>query len=116
MTSGASFYRGSTAVTGDGETLLAYETCSLGGTTAATCTATAELEASGTSTSGTTVSTLSGTDYYRFNVAITGGAEKTASATATCAAKGAAANRNTRKVAIWALVGVIGGVGLQMML
>jgi hypothetical protein len=97
----------STVVSGIPVTATGKETCALAGTTAATCTITAKLTASTTSTSTTSTETLSGTDYYRYDVAITGGAEKTANPTGTCGPKtNAATNVNTKKVAIWALAGV----------
>ena len=55
---------------------------------------------------------------YAFNisdVAITGGAEKTASPTA-CGKTSAAAGRDVRRVGIWGLVAIAGVVGVQMML
>jgi hypothetical protein len=111
MTSGPSMYEAgvdtTVVVSGIPVTLTGKETCALGGTTAATCTVTAKVTASTTSTSTTSTETLSGTDYYRFNVAITAGAEKTANPTGTCVPKSnAATNFNTKKVAVWALAGV----------
>jgi hypothetical protein len=53
---------------------------------------------------------LSGSHYYRFDVEITAGAEKTANPTATCGSggKGAASSLNSKMMAMWALAGVIG--------
>lgn len=98
----------STVLSGIAVTITGQETCALAGTTAATCTATAKVTASTSSTSTTSTETLSGTDYYRFNVAITGGAEKTASPAATCSSTkaSAATSFSSKKVAIWALAGV----------
>lgn len=120
MTSGASKYEGglstATVISGIAVTVTGKETCNLAGTTAATCTATAQVTASTSSTSTTSTETLSGTDYYRFNVAITGGAEKTANPTGTCSAKtNAAPNLNTKKVAVWALAGFV-AAAVQTML
>lgn len=84
------------------------ETCSLAGTTSAVCTATAAVSADKTKTSSSTVSTITGTRYRRFDVEITGGAEKTKNAVATCAKPGAAASLNSKTMAIWALAGVMG--------
>lgn len=65
-----------------------YEGCKLDGTTAATCSASASGTRGlfGVSTSSTT--TLVGTDYHRFDVPITGGADKlVAAATQSCEPK-----------------------------
>lgn len=86
----------------------AQETCVLGGTTAATCTATIEISADGTKTSTKAVMTLAGTSYHRFDVQITGGAEKLVNPTATCASKNSAASFSSKNAAIWALAGVMG--------
>ncbi|KAH8905744.1 hypothetical protein BR93DRAFT_968978 [Coniochaeta sp. PMI_546] len=86
------------------------EACSLQGTTAAVCSATVGGSVDKTSTSTSTTTTISGTDYYRFDVAITGGAEKTANPTA-CAAKSGAAGLSTKAVAVWSLIGAIGVAG-----
>ncbi|KAE9369692.1 hypothetical protein N431DRAFT_413964 [Stipitochalara longipes BDJ] len=120
VTSAASFYSISSAVTtetlGYDVTGTVQETCSLAGTTAAACTGTLKATAESSTVSTSTVETLSGSDYYRFNVEITGGSEKTANPTATCRAKGAATSLNTKKMAMWALAGVIGVAGIQTML
>lgn len=87
------------------------ETCRLDGTTAAVCSATIAGTVDKTSTTASTVSTAAGTDYYRFDVAITGGAEKTANPTA-CATKSGAAGLSTKAVAVWSLLGAIGVAGL----
>jgi hypothetical protein len=62
------------------------ESCALRGTTAADCTATVSLWVDGTSTALQTAVTLSGTGYHRFDVAITGGADKTSVASGECRA------------------------------
>jgi hypothetical protein len=125
VTSGASLYSVSSAVTTQNPSLgavtgTAVESCSLAGTTAANCAATLLATGDGSTISTATTETLSGSNYYRFNVEITGGAEKTASATATCAvpsAKGnAAASLNVKNVVMWVLAGVTGVASIQMML
>lgn len=107
MTSGASNFEWATATTIEGATASGVEKCSLAGTTAATCTKTLGVANSATHTSTTVVATLSGSNYYRYNVEITGGAEMTANPTATCSAKGAATNRNSKNAVMWALAGVV---------
>ncbi|KAG9248683.1 hypothetical protein BJ878DRAFT_487337 [Calycina marina] len=56
----------------------ARETCTLAGTTVATCIATLGASAALYTTMWTTTETIMGTQYHRFNVAITGGTEKAA--------------------------------------
>jgi hypothetical protein len=127
VTSGASFYSVSSAIKTQNPSLgavtgTAVELCSLAGTTAANCAATLLATGDGSTISTATTETLSGSNYYRFNVEITGGAEKTASATATCAvpsasAKGnAAASLNVKNVVMWALAGVMGVACVRTML
>lgn len=82
--------------------------------TAATCTATVEATADGTKTSTQSVTTLSGSDYFRFDVAITGGGDKLANPTA-CAKSGATPNLNAKNMAMWALAGVVGVAGVLSM-
>ena len=98
----------------------AQESCNLVGTTAATCTATIKATAQGTSASTTvstaTTETVTGSTYHRFDVEITGGAEKTASATATCGKKSAAAGFDARRIGLWAMAAVVSGAGVQMVL
>lgn len=79
------------------------ENCELQGTTEAICTATVSVSVDGTSTAITTTSTMDGTDYHRFDVAITGGAEKTAAPTGECAAKSGAIGRGLKAREGWAL-------------
>jgi hypothetical protein len=97
-------------------TVTAQDTCHLAGTTAATCTATIKATISGTVVSTAVAETLSGSTYYRFDVEITGGAEKTANPTGTCGAKSAATSLSVKNMAIWALAGVIGAVSIQTIL
>ncbi|KAK3331377.1 hypothetical protein B0H66DRAFT_546418 [Apodospora peruviana] len=115
FTAGPSTYIASTAVTthtlGKDITATLDEHCSLEGTTRARCTGTVGGGVDGTSTSTQTqwVATAGGVGpsaYKRFDVAITGGAEKTATATAECksAAPGNTA-LSTRVMALWGLVG-----------
>ncbi|CAN8097550.1 unnamed protein product [Discula destructiva] len=68
-------------VTGVGKV---YESCALSGTTAASCTGSASVSVQGESTESAVATVLTGSDYHRFDVDITGGAEKTASATGSC--------------------------------
>ncbi|TVY78151.1 hypothetical protein LSUE1_G007855 [Lachnellula suecica] len=118
LTSGASIYEFSTAVTvetmGYEVTGLVQETCVQSGTTAAACTETVQATVDNTKTTTTTTATLSGTDYHHFNVAITGGAEKTASPTGKVPTN-AAARPMAKKMAIWGLVGVV-AAGIQTVL
>lgn len=68
--------------------------------------------AGGTKTSTQTTVTLSGSNYYRFDVAITGGAEKTAAPAATCSfdTKSAGTIVNSKNIMVWALAGVATGI------
>lgn len=93
------------------------ESCALLGTTAADCTATVSVSVDGTSTALKTTVTLSGTDYHRFDVAITGGAEKTAAPTGECGASTSGAVGSALKAREgWALgTVVVGGVLVGMM-
>ena len=91
LTSASTTYAGeitsATTVYGTFATVSVGESCKLGGTTAATCTAAVSVSAGGSSTKTASTTTLQGSDYHRFDVLITGGAEKLAAATATCASK-----------------------------
>ena len=58
------------------------ESCKLTGTTEANCVATIAMAVDGTSTTVSTTVPVSGADFHVYQVAITGGAEKTASADA----------------------------------
>lgn len=119
MTAGPTTYALSTAVVtrtlGYNVAATIDEHCILGGTTAATCTATAIASVDGKSTSGTVTTILTGASYRRYDVEITGGAEKTASPLATCGAKSAGARVNAKARAIWALTGVFGIVSVLAM-
>ena len=100
------------------------EHCILGGTTAATCTATAMVTVGGSPVAQTVTTMITGRNYHRFDVEITGGAEKTANAAATCTSAAtsattsssttsplttsAGARVNTKARAVWALTGVVG--------
>lgn len=92
VTEGPSTYIVETTTSSEiaGETIAVAvgESCALEGTTLAACTATYSVSADGTATSDVTTQTLTGTDYHRFDVAITAGADKTASATGSCNAGG----------------------------
>ncbi|KAK4096696.1 hypothetical protein N658DRAFT_501265 [Parathielavia hyrcaniae] len=91
------------------------ESCELRGTTAAVCSATIGGSVDGTTTSESITTTLSGTDYYRYDVAITGGADKTANPTAECPAPSPAPGQSgasTKAVAMWGMVGAAGVTSL----
>lgn len=111
LTAGPSTYVVATATSGEiqGYSVKgsAAENCELQGTTAATCTATLSVSVEGTSTALTTTATLDGTDYHRFDVAITGGAEKTAAAAGECPAKSGAVGRGLKAREGWALGTVV---------
>lgn len=120
MTQGVSNYEfeitGTTTYQGHDVTAYGHESCNLGGTTAATCTATVGGAVDGTSTATTAVITVTSPTYYRFDVEITGGAEKTQNPAATCSVEGAASSLNTNTMAIWALTGTFGVASLLTML
>jgi hypothetical protein len=85
------------------------ETCQLTGTTEAVCAATVGGSVDKASTTVSSTTTYLGTNVYRHDVAITGGAEKTVSPTA-CAApvKGSGAAEGVKRVGVWGLVGAMG--------
>jgi hypothetical protein len=89
------------------------ENCALQGTTQAVCAATIGGTVDGQAATTSATTTFSGTDYYRYDVAITGGAEKTASATAECKPKGNSA-ASTKAMAMWGLV--VGAAGVASLL
>ncbi|KAI1755682.1 hypothetical protein F4782DRAFT_486435 [Xylaria castorea] len=89
----------------------AIEHCELGGTTAATCTATAVVSASGQSSTATAVTTYTDAATLHFDVTITGGNDKLANPTGKCSAS-AASSVNTRAVALWGFLGAIGAVSV----
>jgi hypothetical protein len=122
-------YTSTTRTAGYDVTASIVESCSLAGTTAATCVGTIGGEAAGTKTSRTALVTIASPTYYRFDVEITGGAEKTKSPAATCGAgakgagsgssagaQGAASNLNAKTMAIWAVTGTFGVASLLSML
>lgn len=112
LTAGPSNYEWSSAITtstlGAAVTGTFQETCNLAGTTAATCTGTLKATVPGTSTSTTVTLVLQTPSYYRYDVEITAGAEKTASPSGTCAKKSAAVGLNTKTMALWAMAGFAG--------
>ncbi|KIM96187.1 hypothetical protein OIDMADRAFT_183587 [Oidiodendron maius Zn] len=87
------------------------ESCALQGTTAADCHASVYISAEGQSTSTAIESTLTGTDYHRFNVAITGGATKTASPSGSYKS-GAMATADSRAIVAMAAVCALSLVGI----
>jgi len=105
-----------TEVAGVEATVNLLESCSLGSATAS-CSASISVSAQGTSTALSTTSVLSGSDYHHFDVAITGGAEKTAQATATCAKNpgSAAAPMLGRSAAAYGLLGALAAAGVVML-
>ncbi|KAI1420826.1 hypothetical protein F5Y12DRAFT_787948 [Xylaria sp. FL1777] len=114
VTENASEYKlksvASTKTAGIEVVATAIESCNLAGTTAATCTATLEASAQGqkTSTAGTITYTNAAT--LRFDVSVTGGAEKLANPTGTCSSD--AAGLSSRAVAFWGFLGAIGAIGV----
>lgn len=129
-------FTSTTRTAGYDVTASIVESCSLAGTTAATCVGTIGGEVAGTKTSRTAEVTIASPTYYRFDVEITGGAEKTKNPSATCgagggtsggssggssggggaAAEGAASSLNAKTMAIWALTGTFGVASLLSML
>ncbi|KAI0195765.1 hypothetical protein EV127DRAFT_419623 [Xylaria flabelliformis] len=89
----------------------AIEHCVLGGTTAATCTATAVVSASGQSSTATAVTTYTDASTLHFDVTITGGNDKLANPTGKCSSS-AAPSVNTRAVALWGFLGAIGAASV----
>ena len=87
------------------------ESCALQGTTAADCHASLYISAEGQSTAAATESLLTGTDYHRFNVAITAGATKTASPSGSYKS-GAMATADSRAIGVMAVVGALSLVGI----
>ncbi|KAK4164364.1 hypothetical protein QBC43DRAFT_50025 [Cladorrhinum sp. PSN259] len=108
VTSGADFYRISTATStktaGHNVVGTLQETCNLQGTTRAVCSGTIGGSVDKTTTSVSTTVTYTGASYRRYDVAITAGAEKTASPSAECKAAGSS-GASTKGVAVWGLVG-----------
>jgi|SRR3569833_597875 len=89
--------------------------CLLSGTTAAECRATMTGLATGTSTVISTTEVFQGTDYRRYDVAITAGADKTlGAASATCSANDAPGT-NMKTVAGMGVAGTIGVIAVLMM-
>lgn len=119
VTAGPSTYRVSSAVatTALGSTVSAtlQETCALAGTTQAICTVTLGGSLNKDTTSRSATTTYSGSRVWRYDVAITAGAEKLASP-AACTSK-PASNSNSgasvKGVTVWGLVGAV-GVGLLL--
>ncbi|KAK5657208.1 hypothetical protein OQA88_3266 [Cercophora sp. LCS_1] len=128
LTSGPAIYQFSTftetRVGGTPVTATVQETCALEGTTRAACTATIGGNVQGTSTTVSVSTTYTGARVYKYDVTITGGAEKTASPKPTCAAApsgngngggsgsgtGSQSGASVKGVAVWGLVGLVGVV------
>lgn len=81
-------------------------------TTEATCTGTVGGSVGKETTSAVVTNTYTGSNLFRYDVAITGGAEKTVSPTA-CANKDSGAAEGLRRVGVWGVVGAV-GLGLVM--
>lgn len=92
------------------------ETCSLEGTTAAHCQDTIALSVDGKRTTASASQAVSGTGLHRYDVSITGGADKTASPEATGECKpnvAAGTNPNVvRAVAAALTMGLLGVIAL----
>ncbi|KAH8803346.1 hypothetical protein F5884DRAFT_903908 [Xylogone sp. PMI_703] len=118
LTEGPSVYIASSVslIESNGETVTATiaESCALKGTTAANCKAAVTLSAQGQETSSTTALTISGTNYHRFDVPITAGAAKTATATGKCTS-GAMHTADSRGVLAMAVAGALGLAGVLLM-
>ncbi|EAQ83378.1 predicted protein [Chaetomium globosum CBS 148.51] len=91
------------------------ESCDLTGTTKARCDYTVGLTMDGTSNAATFATVLSGTDLHRFQVAITGGAEKTRLASATDVCGNAAAGLSANSVRVTAAALAVGLLGVLVL-
>ena len=105
-------YVSTTKTAGHSAAVTLAESCALEGTTAASCTLGLTLVMDKTTSSSVVSTLLTGTDYHRFDVAITGGAEKTASATGECKANAAPAGTSVRMVAGLGAVLAVGLAGV----
>ncbi|KAK1828714.1 hypothetical protein QBC39DRAFT_264588 [Podospora conica] len=116
LTANPTLYRVSTATVvrtmGQDVSATIQETCRIAGTTEAACTATVGGNVGKTSTSSSSTTTYRGTDVYMFDVAITGGAEKTANPTACAAPAGSGAQG--LRAGVWGVLGAAGLVGLVL--
>ncbi|KAK3305302.1 uncharacterized protein B0T15DRAFT_193015 [Chaetomium strumarium] len=118
VTAGPSVYMVSyvteTSAGGHEAAVSVFESCSLQGTTAASCFATGAIEIDDRATATSFSTVLSGADYHRYQVAITGGAEKTASATGECKPNaGAGTHPNVvRAVGASLAIGLLGVLAL----
>ncbi|KAK1762839.1 hypothetical protein QBC33DRAFT_460630 [Phialemonium atrogriseum] len=101
-----------TKTAGHSATVTLGESCVLDGTTAASCSGEFTFIVDKTTSSVAVSTVLTGTDYHRFDVAITGGAEKTASATGECKANAAPAGTSVRMVAGLGAVLAVGLAGV----
>ncbi|KAK1750082.1 hypothetical protein QBC47DRAFT_418385 [Echria macrotheca] len=133
VTGGPQYYRVSEVTAaktfGSDVSATVEETCSLASTTKAVCSGALGGTVNGQSTTiSLPASTRTGSEVYYYNVAITGGAEKTASPKPTCEPtkssgggggssssnnnNGGTSGASTKGVAIWALLGVAGVVSM----
>ncbi|KAK4249127.1 hypothetical protein C7999DRAFT_30338 [Corynascus novoguineensis] len=84
-------YATTTNVAGHDAEMLIAASCNIRGTTAAECDYSLSASVDDTSTVIETSAAITGTDFHRYQVSITGGAEKIASATGSCDANANAA-------------------------
>ena len=114
VTEAASTYKVSISSTtrtlGYDVTATAQDVCVLKGTTEADCAATLAVSAAGTSTTVSASTTYTGANYYRYDVQVTGGAEKLVNPTAC--ANSAPKGLNTKAVAVLSLLSAVGAAGL----
>jgi hypothetical protein len=104
-----------TSTLGHSAQVTIAESCAVTGTTEARCMGTVGISVDGTSTQTTMPVTISGTGFHMFEVAVTGGADKTAAAAATdaCKASGnAAAGTSANVVRVGAVAAVVGLLGV----
>lgn len=115
LTVGPSTYRIESAVSktldGDVSTGTAAVTCDLQGTTAADCTSTMAVTAEGKSSSETRSLAFTGTDYHRFDVAVTKDAAR-ASPTDACPTNftNGAAGVKADRMAVGVVVAFVAGI------
>ncbi|RYP41637.1 hypothetical protein DL767_000842 [Monosporascus sp. MG133] len=99
-----------TRTSGVDVTVTAHESCAIATTTAATCNVDFNVEAQGTRTGSSAVTTITGSAYLDkiYPVMITGGVEKLSTITGTC--ENAAPALSVRNIA-WCLAGAVGIAG-----
>ncbi|KAL2139884.1 hypothetical protein VTI28DRAFT_4542 [Corynascus sepedonium] len=103
-------------IAGQDAEMLIGESCNIRGTTAAECNYTLSASFDGTSTAIETSLAITGTDFHRYQVSITGGAEKIARATGSCNADAnAAAGTSASAVKVMAAALAIGLAGVVVL-